>query len=205
MMAYNNTVKVTTRRADGRLFDPSILGPRPGWGTALGLLLLSVSLIVWLQAQPIIVGLMNGGHVNESSAAAALETLRRNAAIGTAVGSILGLRVAIAAFQLLLAGGSRFSKSVVEYSPNSHSRMSHWRSGRYASDMDPGGLTQFLMRTQHFFADLPSQTAAIISRAAVFLWAAFSRTVTTTLRVTVAPGVLAARLAATSFNASPWA
>ena len=200
MMAYNDTVKMTRHRAGAGLFDPTVLGPRPGWGTALGLLILSISLVVWLQAQPIIVGLMNGGHVNEGSATAALETLRRNAVIGIAVGSILSLRVALTAIQALLASTSILSKSVVEGSPDIGSGMSHRRSGRYASDMDPGGLTLFLMRTQHFFADLPNQTAAIISRAAVFLWVAFSLTVTISLRVAALPVVLVARLVTSSFS-----
>ena len=176
------------------------IGPRPGWWTAIGAIVLGVSLITWVKSQAIIISLMNGGSVSESTATATLETLRNYANAGVVIGSVFSIRLAVAAIQLLLAGSIRLQNAVVSGYRSETPGLSDWRHQRFASGTDPGGLTQFLLRIQRFLAGIPNQTAALVPEAAVFLWAAVSSAARFAGRAIAAPAIKVGVATSTAVN-----
>lgn len=154
----------------GGLVQSPRFGPAPGWGTALGLFILSVSLVVWLNAQSIVIVFLDRGMVTESSVSATLGTLRQNAAAGSVVGSIFSSRIAVAILQFLDLGLLLAFRPSLRGQRTAGPEPADRRPWRYASDVDPGGTAALLAGTQQFLADLPRKTAAVLSEAAVFLW-----------------------------------
>lgn len=171
----NNIAPVTAEFVDAKVNYRLDFGPRLGWGTALGLLLLGISLIVWSSAQSIVVGLMNGGHLMETSGVTTLSTIQRNALFSSAAGSVFSLRIAVGLLQALLLGLSILTRSRNADQRQADQFASEWRPGRYATDVDTGGPTGLLTRFQIFLSGIPRRTAAILSKAAVFLWIGFMR------------------------------
>ena len=170
----NKFTLVTARNMSAKVGKRPDFGPRLGWGTAMGILLLSISLFVWTNAQSIVVGLMNGGHITETSTATTLAAIQRSTIIGSAAGGFFSLRVVIGSVQVLLFSLSRITFLRLRDQLNTDPSASDWRPGRYVTDVDTGGSTELLTVIQVFLSGIPRKTAAILSKAAVFLWTGFT-------------------------------
>ncbi len=166
----NHCTPVTARIVDGRVVYRPELGP----GATEGRLPLGILLKVPTNARSGTNGLVNGNYVMETSDTTTLGTTQRNRNIGSAAGGVFSLRLVFGLLQAIVSGLSLITRSLNAGQRIADPSACDWRPGRYATDVDSGGPSGPLTRSWILISGIPRKTAAILSKAAVFLWAGVS-------------------------------